>query len=423
LLGVAIIIITLLAVFNYRIGGKAAFFPSVVFCLVWAADLLVLQLGGSFFYPISPPTLAIFVCGCLVFSIGSWLGVLWPIKTSPSGNGLPEISNRILTLVLIGILLAIPIVLRWLMQLSADKGGNFLAAIYQVLSVEENQAEFEASLFLNLASFSSIVAMVAFYEKPRGKWRAAIAVLSALALNVMGGGRTGFTTLIPALICLDWLRNRRLRWKLAIAMALLLLILSSSVVFFVQKGDVRTDASLGENIVPIAQTFASYGAGGLVAFDRVVREPNIVEHNWQIDRFFLQTLNKFGTHFRVPLINANFVTIGPNQNMQNIYTFYFAYLDLGYLGMMMVILLVAFVVTLIYRKAIAGSPVAALMYAPLFSGVMLSIYFEPFLIPLNFLFKLWVFVVLIYGLPVAWAKLNKIMARSVAGEIARNGSL
>jgi oligosaccharide repeat unit polymerase len=408
----------LLAVFNYRIGSKAAFFPSVIFCAVWAVDLVVIWLGGSFFYPVSLPTLAIFVCGCLFFSLGSWLAVLWPMKPPRPSNGLPNISNRLLTLSLIAILVAVPIVVRWLLALSAGKGGNLLSAIYQVLSVEENQTEFEASLFLNLASFSSIVAMVAFYEKPRGKWRALIAVFAALAINILGGGRTGFTTLIPALICLDWLKNRRLRWKLAISMALLLFLLSSSVVYFVQKGDVRTDASLGENIVPIMQTFASYGAGGLVAFDRVVREPNIVDHNWQIDRFFLQTLDKFGAHYRVPPMNADFVTIGPHQQLQNIYTFYFAYLDLGYAGMMVTILLVAFVVTLIYRRAIAGSPVAAIMYAPLFSGVMLSIYFEPFLIPLNFLFKLWAFAGVMYALPAAWTRLNKIMAKRVAREIA-----
>jgi hypothetical protein len=58
------------------------------------------------------------------------------------------------------------------------------------------------------------------------------------------------------------------------------------------------------------------------------------------------------------------------------------------------------------------------MYAPLFSGVMLSIYFEPFLIPLNFLFKLWAFAGVMYALPAAWTRLNKIMAKRVAREIA-----
>jgi oligosaccharide repeat unit polymerase len=237
---------------------------------------------------------------------------------------------------------------------------------------------------------------------------------------MMGGGRTGFTTLILALMGIDWLKNRRIRWKLISALAILLLLLSSSMVYFVQKGDVRTEASFRENLGPIIQTFASYGAGGLVAFDRVMRQPNIVEHNWQIDRALLQTLDKFGAHFQVPRITADFVTIGPHQQMQNIYTLYFAYLDLGYPGMMLTVLIVAFCLTLLYRRAIAGGRMAVLFYGFFFGGLMLSIYFEPFFFPWNFLFKCWVFAALLYLLPAAWARLNKSLAGIIAKEVAQN---
>jgi hypothetical protein len=108
--------------------------------------------------------------------------------------------------------------------------------------------------------------------------------------------------------------------------------------------------------------------------------------------------------------------------MQNVYTLYFAYLDLGYPAMMMIILIVGFIVTLVYRRAIAGGPIATLFYACLFSGLMLSIYFEPFFFPWNFLIKLWTFMWLMYGLPVAWAKLKQNVGGTIAREIARTQS-
>ena len=419
----AILALLLLTVLNYRIGSKAALYPPVVFCFVWAADLALIWVCGDFFYPLSPPTLAIFVCGCFFFSLGSWLALLWPMKMPRVPSELSNTANRILTMAVIAIVLAIPLALRWLMSISADKGTNFFGAVYSVLSVEENQTDFAASVFLNLSTFSNIIALIAFYERSRSKWRAVTAVFAALCLNVMGGGRTGFTTLILALMGIDWLKNRRIRWKLIIALALLLVLLSSTIVYFVQKGGVRTEASFQENLGPIIQTFASYGAGGVVAFDRVIRQPNIVEHNWQVDRVLLQTLDKFGTHFRVPPITADFVTIGPHQQMQNVYTLYFAYLDLGYPGMMLTLLIVAFCLTLLYRRAIGGGRMAVLFYGFFFGGLMLSIYFEPFFFPWNFLFKYWVFAALIYQLPVAWARLNKALARAVAREVAQNQGL
>jgi oligosaccharide repeat unit polymerase len=419
----AVLILTLLTAINYRIGSKAPLYPATVFCFVWAADLALIWLCGDFFYPLSPPSLAIFVCGCLFFSLGSWLALLWPMKAPRPVEPIPDLSNRILTLIVIGVVLAIPLAVRWLMNISADKGINFLGAVYSVLSIEENQISFGASLFLNLATFSNIVALVAFYERSRGKWRAVVAVLAALAVNVVGGGRTGFTTLILGLMAIDWLKNRRVRWKLITGLAILFLLLSTAMVYFVQKGGVKTDASFQENITPIAQTYALYGAGGLVAFDQVIRRPDVVEHNWQIDRFFLQTLNKFGAHFRVPPINAEFVAIGPHQQMQNVYTLYFAYMDLGYVGMMAVVLLVAFVLTLLYRRAIAGGRIAVLFYGSFFSGVMLSIYFEPFFFPWNFVFKFWAVIWFLYQLPAVWNRLKKAFAGPIAREVAQNQSL
>src|SRR5713101_7235462 len=59
-----------LALVNYRIGGKALFYPPVVLCSVWAADLVLVWIAGGFFYPLSPETLLIFCVDSLHILLG-----------------------------------------------------------------------------------------------------------------------------------------------------------------------------------------------------------------------------------------------------------------------------------------------------------------------------------------------------------------
>ena len=65
----------------------------------------------------------------------------------------------------------------------------------------------------------------------------------------------------------------------------------------IQKGEARADASLAENFIPVFDGFVLYLGGGIAAFDRVVRDPNIIPHEWQITGPILLIANKLGGHF------------------------------------------------------------------------------------------------------------------------------
>jgi len=412
-----ILILTLLAWVNYRAMGKTLFSPAVVFCVVWASALLLAKEVGDFFYPFSPQTLFLFMCGAVAFSLGSWAAACFPAQTRRADPPLSKTSSRVLTLLVLVIAAATPLCYLWLREFTSGEGPNYLSAVYTVLSVESNQLDKRVSIFLNLSSFSNIVAMIAFYERKQNSKRSVIAIVFSLALNILGGGRTGFTSLILALIGIDAIQNRRLRWKPLLAAFLAFFILSGVFVIYVQKGEARADASLQQNAVPILQMFVAYASGGLVAFDRVVREPGIVKHNWHINRFFLLTLNRFGAHSEVPELKADFVAIGPHLLQINVYTFYFAYMDFGYFGMMLIVLVLGFIITLCYMKAISGSRIAVLMYGLFFGGVVLSIYFEPFFMPIISLLKPFVVFWLLFRFPAMWVKFSQLAKRSVDAQL------
>src|SRR5713101_8222167 len=289
-----------LALVNYRIGGKALFYPPVVLCSVWAADLVLVWLAGDFFYPLSPETLVIFLCGCLVFSLGSWLVFLWPQGNPAKIHPLPKSSNWILNLLVLVIVVAVPFCYRWITGFSSEYSSNLLLAARAALLDPASEVGTGPIVFSNLASLSMMVAMIVFYEYERGKKRSWIAIVSALTLNLLTGGRSGIVALVSALVCIDWTRTRRIRWKLLVAMFLIFVISFSVIAIYGLKGEARPDAPLSENIVPVVQGFVLYAAGGLIAFDQVMREPDIIPHNWNINRFFLQTMNKLGARFEVP---------------------------------------------------------------------------------------------------------------------------
>ena len=72
------------------------------------------------------------------------------------------------------------------------------------------------------------------------------------------------------------------------------------------------------------------------------------------------------------LPDAEFVDVGRERMTQNVYTVYFAYIDLGVPGMMLCMALYGFVVTIFYRKAIAGSDLSILMYSFFFGSLLLT---------------------------------------------------
>src|SRR5712691_3232425 len=228
-----------LAFVNYRLGNKAIFYPAVVLCSVWAADLILVWMSGDFFYPLSPETLVIFLCGCLAFSLGSWLVLLWPQRKAGEIRPSPRPYNWTLNLLVLMIVVAVPFCYYWIRSFTSGYGSNLLLAARVALLEETNEEDTGSIIFNNLASLSIMVAMIAFYESDHGKKRSFIAIGSALALNLLTGGRAGIVSLIFALVCLDWIKNRRIHWKRLAVMFLMFVISFSVIAIYLGKAGAR----------------------------------------------------------------------------------------------------------------------------------------------------------------------------------------
>lgn len=373
----AISTLGLLALGSYFASGKRLLHPAVLFSSVWAADLLLIKLAGGFFYPLSPETLFLIIAGPFAFALGSWATTFTP-RRSQEVRPLPDSSRRWLSRSIILIALMLPLAYRWLLAQADNYGVNIFMAGPMAAEDGKNL------LVRNLTSLSSLIALIAFRE---GRY-ARLAVPAALILNLFTGTKTGVVLLIVSLLTLDWLKIRPIRWKLVISMAAIFALTFVTITIFGQKGDARADASLSDNLRPVAEGFVLYAVGGTVALDRVIREPGIVNHR--------------------PERDADFITVGPYGLVTNVYTIYFAYFDFGLPVTLCAMSALGFLITLVYRRALAGSPLASLIYGPLCYGLLMSIFAEQIFAQWNFLLRIslvgWAF----YFLPGVWQRFMQL---------------
>jgi oligosaccharide repeat unit polymerase len=399
---ITIFVISLIAVLNYRFGIRFLY-PPVVFCSVWAADLAVVWLCNGLFYPISYRTLMIFLVGCVAFSFGALLATL-TFKRIKNRSYDIKASNRMLNALLLIVLVAVPLIYHWISSIAADfPGTNFFVSAYTAMNVVFDAGE-QSVFIINLISLSSVVALVCVCERDKHGKRAILAIALAIFILTMTGTRSGLVIMIFAAICIEWMRSGKLQLKFLMPIAVVLLVVVSGLAIFIHKGDATESASLTDNLVPVVQGLAVYAAGGPPAFSQVVEKPTTIEHNWRVSTFFLAWANRFGAHYKIPPIHAEYVTVGPDQ-LYNVYSMYFAYLDWGYAGMASLVGLVGFTVTMTYFRALTGNRFALLLYGYFFAGMVLSPYAEYFFLGLSSILKLFEIYWIIFRLPVHWSRL------------------
>lgn len=407
---IAILTLLTMAALNYCLARRL-FYPPLIFCLVWMFDLTLVLLAGDFFYPLCDKTLAIITFGCVAFSIGGAIVLLAPLKQEQ----IPYItmaSNKILNWLLVAAVVGVPIFYHWIAGLTAGTDSTNVMAIRSAIVALGNGGDMESSFYENIATFSMAVVAIACLEN--GRKRKILALLVGVLITLLSGTRYAIATLMLSAFFLDWLRQGKVRWRLIIPGVTAFIIFFGVMAIYLGHGDTSSEGSLAENAVPAFKLVGSYTSGGTIAFDRVIRDPGIVPHTWQIDRAVLLVLNKFGAHFDVPVINAEYVTIGKNGMLQNVYTMYFAYYDWGITGMMLLTAVVGVYTTWLFRKALAGHRIAAVLCAYFIAECVLSIFNENFFLGLNYIVKLAALSWVVYSLPVHWRKFRRFCSEAVA---------
>ena len=404
----------LLAFINYRVGGKMLFYPPVVFCGVWALDMSIAWVAQDFFYRLSPETSAVVLCGAVAFSIGCWVGVFLPEWNTKAKLASRESSDRIITVLFFVVIVGVPFFVRWVYGLVVSAGvvGPFLMlARAGVVSEEGHSLTF--TLFGTLIELAGTVALIAFYEREQHRKRAVLAIAIALSMGIFIGQKVGPLSLLMGLIWLDWLKTRRLRWKLVLGLLLILITVAATLEFYVHLGG----DSLEERATPILQNLALYASGGVVGLDRLLREPNSIPPSNPFYATYSRIVRRLGGHIDVPPQSRDFIAIGP-RSLNNVYTMYGEYLFLGYFGAILLTAVIGLLVTLIYKRALQGGIIAIFLYSGLFTGVVFGAFTDYFLAVYLFS-KLCLIVWLVYRLPVRWAQFKTMVRRSVNAELVK----
>lgn len=394
-----------LAILNHLLC-RCIVYPPFLFCLVWAAAIFGLYMVGDLFYPVTEKSMQIYLAGAVAFSIG---GFLADLKTTPQSvkhlvSTTPPYLRVILDAGLVIPILAMPLL--WLNMRSLVAGSPINLDFW----IELRKAAMgralqpgggELNIGVTLPPFCSILAMISLLEycKSGTRGRRTIAAISvAFAYNLASTGRSPVLLLLIGLLCILWLYYPRKARKLAFVGFLAFAALFVVNQIQLEKVGSRADASLSQNIPHVAEGVATYMFGGLVAFERAIQHPGLIQNNWHVYTYFIRTLNKFGLNLDEPPAFLEYVNVNRVVDI-NVYTIYFGYYsDYGFAGVAFLLCGLGFMTTLIFRNAVNGSPVAALLLGPAIFGILMTVFAESFFMELGFWLKALTIGYALYGL-------------------------
>jgi oligosaccharide repeat unit polymerase len=416
-LAITILLLAGLAAINYRVS-RSVLYPPALFALTWTILLALLLAAGDMYYPISPPTMIVYLAGVAAFSVGAFFSTHF--FTQALAGSAPRVSRRpgglILTGGLILLVAVLPLYWDYIQNLAAAAAsGDFWRTVRQESIAQGDDWSLKTLVTLVWEACSVLAVLLAVTAVAENKGsrfsriRMILLIAIALLYGMMAGMSGGAVSLALGLIGIDAIRHGGLRTRIIVIGLTVALVSFALVAAFLSKGNTETSASLSENVSSTVDLVGVYVLGGVVAFDAVVQYPASITPVWSMWRVFQLTANKFGASFDVPPIHAEYTDISDDYN-GNVYTMYFSYYpDYGLVGVCVIMLILGAVVTVIYHKAVHGNPRAVVLYAFVFSGIVLSGFSEYFFLAANFWFKAILYTMLAYRfLPAPVAPKNVI---------------
>jgi len=401
----------LLAIVNAWLA-RSLLHPPALFCFAWAGYMLALELAQGIYFPPADTTLLLFVGGGVAISAGGALALLLESSTAsgraartPAPGHRASVDRRIDLGVWL-VVLTVPLRVLRLQQLA---GGplDLLSSHFWYLVRRAAIAESDTSAvswlsltdnFVLLASFLALAAVASDVEQRRMRLRTVVVVAIALVYQVSTASRASGMSLVCGLIAMVWMSSGRWSLRTVAYGAVAAVAMFSFAAVLMGKGG-SMEASLVDNVTGVAQASVLYAVGPIVAFDQALEDPASVPPVWSITYSVVQVLNKLGAGIELPSIHASFTRVGADAWM-NAYTIYFAYVpDVGAGGALLLLVLVGAVLTVLFRRGLAGSPHARLLYATTISGILLSGFADYFFMVLSYYVKAALFTVLVYGLP------------------------
>jgi oligosaccharide repeat unit polymerase len=405
----AVIILAVMTAANVKLG-RSILYPPAEFCAVWTVLLSLLLLCGDRFFSISPLTVLIYVAGAAGFCVGGILGSGGGGSHTATSHELSERVHRAIkkTLVTVGLALVAlwPFYWSYLKSMAGRSTlENFWWAMRDETILQGEKPGFKSApafVFDNLSMIALFAALTAVAQQGKGgarKWLAAFLIVVALAYHLATASRSGAMLIVMGSIGITLMRGRSSLLRMAMIAVLGFSIAYVPTAIVLAKGG-DPDEGVLKNVPIVWDGIILYAAGGMVAFDQYVSNPDAVTPNWGIERAVLLIANRLGADFSVPSLHAGFVPVAPDRRT-NVYTAYFAYYpSFGTAGCAIILLIIGFWTTRWYRRARAGDSVAVILSGMAFLQISMTGFNEGFILGLNMWIKAALFGMLIYrGIP------------------------
>ena len=380
-------------------------YPPALLAATWTILLGLLLAAGDLYYPISPPTMIVYLAGVIAFSVGAFFSTHFFAQSVRIAAS--RLSRRPGGLILTGglILLVAVLPLYWdhIQDFASAAASEDFWRSVRVESVAQGD-DWSIKTFVTLiweacSVLAVLLAATAVAENNGSRFsriRMILLIAIALMYGMMAGASSGAVSLALGLIGIDAIRHGGFRTRMIIVGLTVAIVSFAVVAAVLSKGNIESSASISENVSGTVELVGVYLLGGVVAFDAVVQYPASITPVWSMWRVFQLTANKFGASFDVPSIHAEYTDISNDYN-GNVYTMYFSYYpDYGLVGVCVIMVILGALVTVIYQKAVHGNPRAVVLYAFVFSGIVLSGFSESFFLGANFWFKAILYTMLAY---------------------------
>lgn len=416
LLALSCVALAVLALIAYLID-RSFMAPAVVFSVIWFVALGIVWLAGDFFYPISTKTLGIYVLGAICFAIGSFARVRPMQKVDPPRQERLRKARSLLLGALILLIVLSPVFILELLRLAGSAPGDnlWLSIRNALIQIDATPGGGPFSLAMNLPEIATGVAFVAVCLRIRGGCSLlleTVAICVAFLYQILTAARYGVFLLMLCIIILramapgaSWRRMTRTIMPFALAFAVLFFVNQITLA----KGVDKTYNTLANNIDLVGHELVVHAVGGLVGFDQVVANPEVIVANNDITVFFVHTINKLGGHLQEFSRNSDPLLVASPIYFTNVYTIYFCFWPhYGMAGTMVLMCFLGWFAKWCYLKSRSGHDVCAILYALTINGLVMSVMADEFFLTLNGWLKFAILGVLAFG----WAGNSRAKAAS-----------
>jgi oligosaccharide repeat unit polymerase len=402
---VALLAFWSMAMYRY---GRSILFPPASLGIVWTITLFAIWLCGDLYFPLTIRANEIVLAGVLAFSLGGICAVVVPLWRGPTLTAVSAKRriqvDRWLTIAGLLLLLNIPFSYLYFKQLSGTIAPR--ESMWRQIRIASSKANVSGHSALSLESFIlpllSIVALIAVYEyadTSRRGGRTLFLVLLAGGYQLLNGARSEVLLLLISSVVMLWLTRGIAPVRLlAIAGLLFLLVFSAGQVAMGKYG-ATAGASLTDNLPRVAEGFATYWLGGIIAFDQNRQNPEL-RYGWDLGKFAKRIANRFGATYSEHDRNLEYTKISPSQ-ITNVYSVFLPYyMDHGGMrGVIGLMFLVGFLSAYVYRCAIRGNCWAVFTLGAFVYATVMTIFSEEYFAQIMFLVKAGAIPTLVYFAP------------------------